>query len=219
MTERVQAERARPLVRLAAALGRAVVQVDKARLLDVMDDVLREGDADAAEEVLLQSYLFLGYPAALNAFMLWRKRSGRPAPAPEPADWAGWERRGVEVCSKVYDGQYEQLRDAVANLHGDLDRWAVVEGYGKVLGRGGLDLVTRELCIVGMLAPLTTPRQLYAHLRGALNVGATPADVARALDWIRDLLPRDRRKDAWKVWQKVQERHVNREGSGERDVR
>lgn len=201
-------EGTRALVRLAAALGRSVVRPDPEGLLNAMDDVLRSGDPDAAEEVLLQSYLFLGYPAALNAFMLWRKRSGRPAPAAMPADWAGWERRGVEVCSKVYDGQYEQLRHTVARLHGDLDRWAVVEGYGKVLGRGGLDLLRRELCIVAMLAALTAPRQLYAHLRGALNVGAKPADMEQVLAWVRDLLPRERRKDVWNVWHKVQTRYV-----------
>lgn len=212
-------EGTRVLVRLAAALGRSVVRPDPVRLLNAMDDVLRGGDPDAAEEVLLQSYLFLGYPAALNAFMLWRKRSGRPAPAAAPADWAGWEQRGVEVCSKVYDGQYEQLRDAVGRLHGDLDRWAVTEGYGKVLGRGTLDLVRRELCIVAMLAPLTVPRQLYAHLRGALNVGAEPADVEQVLAWIRELLPRERRKDTWKVWHKVQTRHVTAEGEVRGDVR
>jgi alkylhydroperoxidase/carboxymuconolactone decarboxylase family protein YurZ len=214
------ADGTRLLVRLAAALGCSVVQPDKARLLDTMDDVLEFGDPDAAEEVLLQSYLLLGYPAALNAFMLWRKRSGRPAPEAEDADWSAWEARGVEVCSRVYDGQYEQLRHAVRHLHGDLDRWAVAEGYGKVLGRGGLDLVRRELCTVAMLAPLTAPRQLYAHLRGALNVGAQPEDVEQALDWIRDLLPRGRRTDARKVWQKVQERHGKaRGGTGGGHVR
>lgn len=214
------AEDTRLLVRLAAALGRSVVRPEKARLLETMDDVLRNGDADAAEEVLLQSYLFLGYPAALNAFMLWRKRSGRAAPAPVEADWSGWQQRGVDVCSRVYDGQYEQLRHAVGHLHGDLDRWAVVEGYGKVLGREGLDLVRRELCIVAMLAPLAAPRQLYAHLRGALNVGARPADVEQALEWIRDLLTRDRWRDARKVWQKVQERYVKAKGGpGEHHVR
>ncbi|GIS80694.1 MAG: hypothetical protein CM1200mP14_22600 [Gammaproteobacteria bacterium] len=33
-------------------------------------------------------------------------------------------------------------------------------------------LVERELCIVALLAVLDVPKQLYSHLRGALNVGA-----------------------------------------------
>ena len=53
----------------------------------------------------------------------------------------------------------------------------VTEGYGKVLGRAGLDLATRELCIVALLAPQDAGPQLYSHLRGALNVGAAPEDV------------------------------------------
>jgi 4-carboxymuconolactone decarboxylase len=57
----------------------------------------------------------------------------------------------------------------------------VAEGYGKVLGRPGLPLVDRELCIVAMLAVLQAPRQLYSHLRGALHAGATESDVRFAL--------------------------------------
>ena len=48
----------------------------------------------------------------------------------------------------------------------------LAEGYGKVLGRPGLALEVRELCIVAILAGQDAAPQLYAHLRGALNVGA-----------------------------------------------
>jgi 4-carboxymuconolactone decarboxylase len=202
-------EDTRMLVRLGAALARGVVEGEgKPALLDAMDDALEHADPDHVEEVLLQSYLFLGFPAAINALTLWRKRSGRPAPAPAETDPEGWAKRGVEVCGKVYDGHYERLRRAVAELHPDLDRWAVTEGYGKVLGREGLDLVTRELCIVAFLAGLYAPRQLFAHLRGALNVGAAPDDVERTMEWIGEVIGEERIEDAYRVWGKVQERHV-----------
>jgi hypothetical protein len=49
----------------------------------------------------------------------------------------------------------------------------IVEGYGKVLGRPGLDAGdVRELCIVALLAVAGRAAQLYSHLRGALNAGA-----------------------------------------------
>lgn len=202
-------EDTRMLVRLAAALSRGVVEGEgKPALLDAMDDALEHADPDHVEEVLLQSYLFLGFPAAINGLTLWRKRSGRPAPAPAATDWEGWRVRGEAVCARVYDGHYEKLREAVARLHPDLDRWAVTEGYGKVLGREGLDLVTRELCIVAFLAGLYAPRQLFAHLRGALNVGATPPEVERTLEWIGQVIGPERMEDAHRVWGKVQERHV-----------
>jgi len=202
-------EDTRMLVRLAAALSRGMVEGERKKpvLLDAMDDAMEHADPEHVEEVLLQSYLFLGFPAALNGFSLWRKRSGRPAPDPVDSDWDGWTRRGETVCGAVYDGQYERLREAVRRLHPDLDRWAVTEGYGKVLGRGALDLVTRELCTVGFLAGLYTPRQLFAHLRGALNVGATPAEVEQTLGWIEEVIGPERIQDARRVWDRVKERH------------
>jgi 4-carboxymuconolactone decarboxylase len=57
----------------------------------------------------------------------------------------------------------------------------VVEGYGKVLGRPGLELRVRELCIAALLAVLDAPVQLRSHLRGALNSGAGVAEVEEAM--------------------------------------
>jgi 4-carboxymuconolactone decarboxylase len=51
----------------------------------------------------------------------------------------------------------------------------MIEGYGKVL-RSALDLKTRELCIIALLASQDAPHQLHSHLRGALT-GATTAEV------------------------------------------
>ena len=138
-------------------------------------------DPVAVEETLLQSYLFLGYPAALNAFALWREVSARQAAPPGEDDWDGWRERGEWVCRRVYGGQFEALHENVQALHADLATWMLVEGYGKVIGRGGLDLRVRELCIAAMLAVLGAPRQLRSHLRGALHTGATPEHVEAAL--------------------------------------
>ncbi len=168
------------LLEVSAALG--------ARDAEALDAALRraarEADTPAVEEALLQSYLFLGYPAALEAFALWRRVGGPEAgPAVEPElDRTGWGARGEDVCERVYGGAYPGLRANVRSLHPDMERWMVEEGYGKVLGRPGLPLPTRELCIVALLAALDAPRQLHSHLRGALNVGAAEAEVEAALD-------------------------------------
>lgn len=151
------------------------------------------------EEVLLQSYLFLGYPAALNGFARWRECSGRPAPEATP-EAPSWDERGATVCRAVYGGRYEGLRANVRRLHPDMERWMVNEGYGKVLGRPGLPLATRELCIAALLAVLDAPRQLYSHLRGALNAGADERQVVRALavaGAVSDDEARDRAADTW----------------------
>jgi 4-carboxymuconolactone decarboxylase len=159
------------------------------------------------EEALLQSYLFLGYPVALNAIRDWREISGARPLGPTADDWEEWKSKGEEVCQAVYGGQYARLRSNVRALHPDLERWMVVEGYGKVLGRPGLDLSTRELCIGALLAVLGTPRQLHSHLRGALNAGATPEEVEAMLDIACDGLPSGHRDLIRGVWDRVRNRN------------
>lgn len=84
----------------------------------------------------------------------------------------------------------------------------VVEGYGKVLGRPGLALELRELCIVAMLAVLNVPRQLYSHLRGALNAGASRERIEAALETARALSGTEEMAEALEVWRRVQERRL-----------
>ncbi len=142
-------------------------------------------DPTWVEELLLQSILMVGYPRALVAFGIWRSVSGTPAPASdadaEYARLAEWEARGLETCAAVYGDNYTKLRRNVRDLHPAVDRWMLVEGYGRTLGRPGLDLRRRELCTVTQTAVLCTHRQLHSHLRGALHSGATFAQVESSL--------------------------------------
>lgn len=82
----------------------------------------------------------------------------------------------------------------------------VVEGYGKVLGRPGLDLPVRELCIVALLAVLGAPRQLHSHLRGALNAGAFVEQVEMAVAEAESSSDSERGAEARAVWNRVLER-------------
>jgi len=162
---------------------------------------------DAVEEALLQSYLFLGYPAALYGLSVWRKL--RPPPPPSPAadgDLTEWQARGDATCARVYGEQYARLRGNVAALHPDLERWMIVEGYGKVLSRPGLDLATRELCIVALLAPQDAAPQLYSHLRGALNAGAPEDSVDDVVRYLEGKLPPARATTLKQQWDAVRGR-------------
>jgi 4-carboxymuconolactone decarboxylase len=160
-----------------------------------MTDALGEVDAVAVEEIILQSYLFAGFPRALNAARAWRSASGRLAPAKDseaPAkDLALWRERGEETCAIVYGESYEQLRENIRRLHPALDEWMIVDGYGKVLSRPGVDLRTRELCVVAACAVSGQQRQLHSHLHGAINAGASPGELAAVLDALTDLISRD----------------------------
>ncbi len=58
----------------------------------------------------------------------------------------------------------------------------ILEGYGKVLSRENLPLITRELSIVAFLTMENRVRQLHSHILGALNVGASEALVKSVVD-------------------------------------
>jgi 4-carboxymuconolactone decarboxylase len=152
------------------------------------------------EELVLQSYLFCGFPRALNAAREWRRVSQLVAPDSDEAEDVGlaeeWRARGEQTCALVYGSMYERLRLNVRDLHPALDTWMVVDGYGKVLGRPGLDLQRRELCIVAACAAMGQDRQLHSHLRGALNVGVEPVALRATLEAIAGLIGAERMRSA-----------------------
>ena len=178
----------RHLVRVAAAIAGAGEQKMRA----VIDAAAGNVNPVAMDEVILQSYLFAGFPRALNAARIWRSASGEMAPeddaAAELKNDSDWVERGAETCRTVYGGSYELLRENIRALHPALDSWMIADGYGKVLSRPELDLKTRELCIVAACAAAGQQRQLHSHLHGALNSGARTEEIHGALDSIADLV-------------------------------
>ncbi|MGH7476232.1 MAG: carboxymuconolactone decarboxylase family protein [Longimicrobiales bacterium] len=189
----------RALIVLSVALGRG----GRDCVAHALDRAAASAPREAIEEALLQSYLFIGYPAALNAIATWRERSGAPPPAPAEDAWAAWLARGEQTCERVYGGQYDKLRRNVAALHPDLERWMLVEGYGKVLARPGLDLAARELCVAALLAAQDAAPQLHAHLRGALNAGAPVEAVEAAVACMTEELPAERSTTLQLTWSHV----------------
>ena len=173
----------------------AIAGSPEGQVRTLMSDALDTVDPIAVEEIILQSYLFAGFPRALNAARAWRAVSERPAPAVDPegmvANLDMWRDLGERTCAIVYGDMYEKLRQNVRELHPALDDWMIVDGYGKVLSRPGVDLRTRELCIVAACAVSGQQRQLHSHLHGAINAGATPGEVALVFDALADLIARD----------------------------
>ncbi len=156
------------------------------------------------EELLLQSYLFAGFPRALNATREWRRLHPEiAADAGAAGDVASWRAAGDATCATVYGAFYERLRVNIRQLHPALDEWMIVEGYGKVLSRPGLDLARRELCIVAACAAAGQDRQLHSHLHGALNAGASAEVVSQALQALDDLVDGERLTTARLLWARV----------------
>jgi 4-carboxymuconolactone decarboxylase len=186
----------RVLVRLSAAIAAS----DEATVRYWLTQAARGVPPAHVEELVLQSYLFCGFPRALNAAREWRRVSQHVAPDTDEAENVGlaqeWRERGELTCAAVYGDMYEKLRLNVRDLHPALDTWMVVDGYGKVLGRPGLDLQRRELCVVAACAAMGQDRQLHSHLRGALNVGVEPETLGDSLDAITDVIGSERVRSA-----------------------
>ena len=193
----------RHLVRIAGAIAGS----PEGQVRAVMSDALDSVDPIAVEEIILQSYLFAGFPRPLNAARAWRVASERPAPADDPeaqiANLDMWREMGERTCKIVYGDSYDRLRENVRQLHPALDEWMIVDGYGKVLSRPGVDLRTRELCIVAACAVAGQLRQLHSHLHGALNAGSSANEVGLVLDALADLIARDDLSKYRQLLQKV----------------
>lgn len=156
------------------------------------------------EELLLQSYLFAGFPRSLNAMREWRRLHPEPVAPGASGAPSQWRTSGEATCAVVYGGFYERLRENIRRLHPALDDWMIEEGYGKVLSRPGLDLVRRELCIVAACAAAGQDRQLHSHLHGALNAGAAPAAVTSCLAALAGVVDESRLRTAHLLWARVQ---------------
>src|SRR5204863_2920579 len=150
-------------------------------------------------------YLFCGLPRSLNAMREWRRLTGEPAAAHvDEGTPDEWRRRGEATCRLVYGEMYERLRVNIRALHPELDEWMIVEGYGKVLSRPGLDLARRELCIVAACAASEQDRQLHSHLHGAINVGIGAEALGSAIDALEGVVSDVALSNARLLWRRVQ---------------
>ncbi len=157
--------------------------------LEVMIDHGRKCQLErtAFYEIVLQSYLFLGFPRMLEAAkhlsVKWPSNiKGVELHEISPTESESWFNSGVELCQKVYADNYLPLKHKVESFAPEIFRWMIVEGYGKVLSRPGLTSIERELAVVSCLIVENRPTQLHSHIRGALNVGADVALVQQVVE-------------------------------------
>jgi 4-carboxymuconolactone decarboxylase len=88
------------------------------------------------------------------------------------------------VREKVLGGLQARTPEVQALVDSPLARpllqWSG-ERTWEVWARPGLDLKTRCLCQVGMLAALGVERELRFHIRGALRNGNAPEEIAEVI--------------------------------------
>jgi 4-carboxymuconolactone decarboxylase len=90
--------------------------------------------------------------------------------------------RGMKVFERLYGEVGAHTLDSLQAAAPDLGRFVVEFGFGEIFSRPGLDLRTRELCTIASLTTLgNAPKQLRAHILGALNAGCTRQEVIEVI--------------------------------------
>jgi 4-carboxymuconolactone decarboxylase len=158
-------------------------------------------------EVILQSYLFLGYPKALEGIKVFREVYEKDLHSSKLNHsfryWSEWKIRGIVLCEKVYGKNFEKLLERVGEISPELSEWMIVEGYGKVLSRGVLSGVVRELCIVATLLVTSDINQLHSHIRGAKNLGAGRRDIRETIEIAGQFCTKSKLNRGLKLFNKI----------------
>jgi len=167
----------------------------------------RNFSIEALREAALQLFLLAGFQSSLEAaFMIHGVYgNGLPAHADELIDlppMATFE-RGWALQAEVYRGNVEKLRTNLEGISPELSRWTVWIGYGLVMSRPGIPGQWRELLEVSVLSVMGFPRQLFSHLKGALNLGATATEVELSLRVAELVTSPVLLRPAWQMWRRI----------------
>ncbi|NNF07398.1 MAG: hypothetical protein HKN21_11605 [Candidatus Eisenbacteria bacterium] len=162
-----------------------------AQLIDF--SMARSVSPELLREALLQTYLFAGYPRAINGLGVLAERAPLRHPHLDlnydPMETARWMERGRRLCHRIYQDTYPGLLQKMEQISPELGRWMILEGYGKVLSRPNLDAQVREMVACAALMVLRVPKQLKSHLLGSLHVGATREQLGELIDAVGVLDP------------------------------
>jgi len=101
-----------------------------------------------------------------------------------PDEWSQSERfqRGWQRLKEIDGKAGEQVVESLQAIAPDLARYVVEFPFGDIYMRPGLDLKSRQIATVAALTALGTAQpQLKIHLRAALNVGCTQAELVEVV--------------------------------------
>ena len=90
-------------------------------------------------------------------------------------------RRGIEIQQLLSGGGPEPIANRVAEIAPDFARMMIEFPFGDLYSRGALDLRTRELAAIAVLAALGRMPQLRGHVSAALHVGGTCEEIVEIL--------------------------------------
>lgn len=170
-------------------LSAAIADGNNSSTETVMKSAIESGISfKQVDEVILQSHLFLGFPAMIEAArILADVRGKKNASIHLPGQYSNiqckkWNQNGIKKMRRIYGPSFDSLVSYINSFSPQILGWMVNDGYGRVLSRPGISFDQRELCIVAILTVTGYQNQLRAHLRGAINVGLEIELIATVID-------------------------------------
>ena len=155
---------------------------------------------EAFEEAILQTLLFAGFPKTIEAL----KQLRTHFPVNHGAKHVGDHKKAGEATSQIiYGNHHSKLKQVMDELHPDLTRWMIEDGYGRVLSRPGLTLQEREISVLASLMTSGMINQFQAHVRGALYVGLSKVDIIWFINTFQCIIAANLRADFNRVLQKM----------------
>ncbi len=95
---------------------------------------------------------------------------------------ARYDRTGLAMRQRVLGKQYvRRAQETATDFDLEFQQFITQYAWGSVWSRRGLDMRTRSLLTIVMLATLGCDQELSAHIRATANTGATADEVKEAL--------------------------------------
>ena len=125
--------------------------------------------------------MFAGFPSALISLKNFNKIVSAEKKY-DGYDLHNYTKRGINNCRIIYGEKFDKLIVNIKGFSPEMAEWLIVEGYGKVLGRKGLSLKEREVCIISILATLKFKDQLYSHINGLVRLKVKSNSIKKIFD-------------------------------------
>lgn len=90
--------------------------------------------------------------------------------------------KGWKKFEEIHGPVAKATRESLKDISPELAKFVTEFAFGDIYSRPGLNLKTRQLLTIVSLVTLgTAPLQLKSHIKGALNVGCTKAEIVEAI--------------------------------------
>lgn len=204
-------------LRLVSSIASLQACCDMRNLEAILDLAISDADdLGVVYEILLQGYLFCGYPAAIESFFCLEKAlkakcgldlndvSARPL-----GSSAVLLERGASTGREVHGDKFVRIVNKISALCPDLSYLMIAEGYGHILSRKGVDIKARELAVVSSLTTASAHRQLNSHIRGCRNVRCEDSEIYETIFTCLLWVPPERVVDSLKLWSKITDEELS----------